>query len=97
MTLLEEYRTLVWLRQACQELQVTQQPTMIFQDNEGSISRAEGGSVKYFVRHKLIVVRHQYISRMEDNHEIVLAEMLTREINAGFVIKPLGPGSSKTP
>lgn len=68
---------------------------MIFQDNVESISWAEGSSVNYFGRRKNIDVRHQYISEMVDNYEIVLVEVLTREMKADFLAGLLGPGSSK--
>lgn len=91
MALSETCRTWVWLRQLCQELQVTQKPEMIFQDDVGSISGAEGGSAKYFARRKRIDVRHQYISEIVDNHEIVLAQVPTSGMKADFLTKPSGP------
>lgn len=58
---------MTWLMQVCQGLQVTQSPILIFQDNVGSISSAEGRSAKNFVCRKHIDVRHKYVSELVDN------------------------------
>lgn len=95
VALSEACRTLAWLRQVGHELQATQKHTLIFQDNAGSIGRAEGGSAKYFARRKYIDVCHQHISKMRVNQKIFLARVPTREVKVDFLTKPLEPGPFK--
>lgn len=85
----------IWLRQLMLDLGYPQvKPTLIFEDNNGSISLAL--NPEHHNRTKHIDVRYHYIRQLIENHQVELAWCDTNAMIADILTKPLGTAKFHT-
>lgn len=81
----------VRLRHLCEETNIAQNPTTIFQDNQGTIKCSTGGRPWHFSRRKHIDILHNFIVGMMADGSLTLEKLGGNEMLADFLIKPQHP------
>jgi len=82
-------KDVIWTRNILSELnELAEGPSLIYQDNQASISMAT--NVRVSSKSKHIQVRHHFVRELIEDGSIVLEYMPTQEMIADIFTKPLG-------
>lgn len=95
IALSEGSRIITWLRRVLEEFKVKQDPTVIYQDNSGSIAWATGNNAKQFAKRKHVDIRYHFVVEKIQENTVELRKISTLEMEADFLTKVLAPAEFK--
>lgn len=73
------------------KLNIEQDPTAVYQDNNGAIGWAQRGPAKNCSRRKQIDITHHYVMGMVVQNQIAVIKVPTTSMHADFLTKTMGP------
>ena len=90
VSLCEATKQVIWLRALLQELELTpKHPTIIFEDNRGTISLAEGNALSK--RSKHISIKYHFVREVVGSKKVELIHCSSGDMIADIMTKALGP------
>ena len=95
VALSEATKTITWLRRVLNEIGIAQAPSVVYQDNIGSIRWAESSPASEFSKRKHVDIRYHYVREKLQEKAITLRKVSTRDMQSDFLTKPLEPGNFK--
>ena len=85
----EATKTVVWLRRVLEELEIPQNPTVVYEDNSGVFKWSTGHIAQDFRRSKHVDIRYHHVREKVRDGLIELKKASTKEMVADFLTKPL--------
>ena len=91
IALSEATKTIVWLRRVLAEFGIIQKPTVVYQDNIGSITWATGHIGSQFAKRKHVDIRYHYVVEKVSERDISVVKKSTKSMESDFLTKALHP------
>jgi len=86
----EGSRTITWIRRVLEEFGINQKPTIVYQDNAGSIVWATGNVASQFAKRKHVDIRYHFVIEKIREGAIELRKIDAVHIESDYLTKILG-------